>query len=153
MKIHVVLVAAVVGLSSSALPASAQIERPILSSAQLPFYPFMARVARVQGTVFLDVTLSPTGEVSHVEVISGNPLLKKDAQASVESWKVRWATIVPSPKHPVHQKVEFVYRLSDEPGPADAPLHVTVVGIERVIVETNTFRLETNTSKAKATTR
>ena len=54
---------------------SAQSDRATLTSAQLPIYPPMALVARVEGIVVLNSTISPVGEVVAVEVASGNPLL------------------------------------------------------------------------------
>ena len=52
-----------------------------------PVYPPEARAARVSGVVIMDVTLSPTGEVSDVEVLRSVPLLDEAAVAAVEQWR------------------------------------------------------------------
>ena len=90
MKIRAAIITLAVAVLYFAALSFAQIDRPILSSAQVPFYPDMARTARVQGAVILTVTVSPAGDVSSVQVISGNPLLRKAAEENVKSWKVRW---------------------------------------------------------------
>src|SRR5204862_7984807 len=113
-------------------PSFAQIEPPILSAAQVPFYPHMARAARVQGAVFLNMTISPTGGISSVQTVSGSPLLRAAAEENVKSWKVRWPTTVLSPTSPVSKKVEYLFRLTDKSGPADSPLRITIFGIERI---------------------
>jgi TonB family protein len=49
-----------------------------------PAYPAMAKLARITGTVNLNVTVSPTGSVDSVEVVNGHTLLKN---AAVDSAK------------------------------------------------------------------
>ena len=52
-----------------------------------PVYPPEARAARVQGVVILEVTLSPTGDVSDVDVLRSVPLLDEAAVAAVRQWR------------------------------------------------------------------
>lgn len=52
-----------------------------------PVYPPEAREARVQGVVIMEVTLSPTGEVSDVDVLRSVPLLDEAAVAAVRQWR------------------------------------------------------------------
>ena len=52
-----------------------------------PVYPPEARAARVQGVVIMEVTLSPTGEVSDVDVLRSVPLLDEAAVAAVRQWR------------------------------------------------------------------
>jgi TonB family protein len=54
-----------------------------------PIYPPLARVARVQGTVVLRVTISKTGNVQKVSLVSGHPLLVSAAIDAVKQWKFR----------------------------------------------------------------
>jgi protein TonB len=51
-----------------------------------PVYPEIARIARVSGTVVLDCTIDPAGNVVDVRVLSGNPLLAPAAVAAVSRW-------------------------------------------------------------------
>jgi TonB family protein len=50
-------------------------------------YPPLARQTRISGTVVLKVSVAPDGSVSHVEVVSGHPLLREAAQATLLKWK------------------------------------------------------------------
>jgi TonB family protein len=52
-----------------------------------PLYPPLARQARIQGTVVLNVTISKTGDVKSVQLISGHPLLAPAAIEAVKQWK------------------------------------------------------------------
>ena len=52
-----------------------------------PEYPEIARVARVRGTVVLDCTIDPSGNVVHVRVLSGSPLLGPAAAEAVRRWR------------------------------------------------------------------
>jgi protein TonB len=54
-----------------------------------PAYPLEAKVARVQGTVVLNATISTTGEVSSVDVVSGPPLLQSAAADAVKQWQYK----------------------------------------------------------------
>jgi TonB family protein len=125
------------------VPVHAQIEKPILASAQLPLYPDMAREARVQGTVILNVTISPEGRVLAAKKISGSPLLGKAAEENVRTWIVRWPSVSALPKKSVQRNVEFVFKLSDESAPAHSPFVVTVSGIDRVEIDANAFPIQT----------
>jgi TonB family protein len=54
-----------------------------------PAYPVEARAARIQGDVILMVIISREGDVSHLEVISGHPLLAEAATKAVKQWKYK----------------------------------------------------------------
>jgi TonB family protein len=57
-----------------------------LMSQVLPIYPDLARQARIQGIVELQVVIAPTGHVQSANVISGHPLLRQAAMDSVIQW-------------------------------------------------------------------
>lgn len=59
-----------------------------LSGAPPP-YPAIARVARVQGTVVLGATISGSGAIVNLHVISGPPLLMAAAEQAVRTWRYR----------------------------------------------------------------
>jgi len=78
-----------------------------------PTVPPLAKALEIGGTVVLDITISPEGEVSAVTVLSGHPMLTPAFVATVKKWKykpfiqdgqpiavvtkVEWS--VPSPSH------------------------------------------------------
>ncbi|HWZ43190.1 MAG TPA: TonB family protein [Candidatus Saccharimonadales bacterium] len=54
-----------------------------------PIYPNMARIAHIQGTVVLRVTISESGTVTAVNVISGYAILSQAAIDAVKKWRYR----------------------------------------------------------------
>jgi protein TonB len=54
-----------------------------------PEYPPIAKAARVSGTVVLDVTISKTGAVENLRVVSGPAMLQRAALEAVMSWRYR----------------------------------------------------------------
>ena len=72
------------------LGMEAQTDEPLLLSANIPFYPPLARQARVYGTVEVAFTLpANAGEPANVEAVSGHPLLKSAALENVKTWRFR----------------------------------------------------------------
>jgi protein TonB len=54
-----------------------------------PVYPSIAKAARVQGTVVLQATISKTGSIENLHVISGPQMLQQAALDAVKSWRYR----------------------------------------------------------------
>lgn len=54
-----------------------------------PVYPPLARSARVQGSVVLQVTIDKQGVITNLGVVSGHPLLDEAAVEAVRQWKYR----------------------------------------------------------------
>jgi len=52
-----------------------------------PKYPELAKRARIQGIVLLQVTVGETGDVTEIKVIRGHPLLNDGAVSAVRQWK------------------------------------------------------------------
>lgn len=52
-----------------------------------PVYPELARRARVEAIVFLEVSVNEQGEVTNVSVIRGHPLLDEAARTAVMQWR------------------------------------------------------------------
>ena len=64
------------------------IRPPARIGGAAPVYPSEAREARAEGVVIMQATISPTGEVSDVEVLrSAVPLLDEAAVAAVRQWR------------------------------------------------------------------
>jgi TonB family protein len=57
------------------------IQRPV------PVYPAFARHLNLSGTVKIKVVVNPDGQVKHVEVVGGHPLLVNAAIDAVKQWK------------------------------------------------------------------
>ena len=51
-------------------------------------YPPLARAARVSGIVISRMTVTSTGSVSDVEIVSGYPLLAGTASEQIKKWKL-----------------------------------------------------------------
>ena len=54
-----------------------------------PVYPAIARSARVQGAVILQATISRTGAVTNLKVVSGPPMLRQAAIDAVKTWQYK----------------------------------------------------------------
>lgn len=70
--------------------------KPVISSGVMegrkvsgvePRYPAIARAARVQGTVVLSATISRSGAIENLHVVSGPPLLTSAAEEAVRTWR------------------------------------------------------------------
>jgi TonB family protein len=61
-----------------------------------PVYPQIARLARIEGKVELEIELDPkTGAVTTVRPVSGHPLLQRTAIAAAKEWKFEANTRTP----------------------------------------------------------
>lgn len=54
-----------------------------------PVTPPLAKAARIGGTVKLDLTISESGEVAAIKVISGHPMLVPSAVDTAKNWKYK----------------------------------------------------------------
>ena len=52
-------------------------------------YPSAAKMARIQGEVDVKTTISAQGKVTHVQLVSGHPLLADGAEDAIRNWKFR----------------------------------------------------------------
>lgn len=55
----------------------------------IPAYPPLAKAARVQGTVEFTALISKDGNIEHLQLIRGHPLLVEAAKEAVLQWKYR----------------------------------------------------------------
>lgn len=54
-----------------------------------PVYPLIAKTAQVSGTIVLAVTISKTGSVENVSVVSGPAMLRMSAVDAVRTWRFK----------------------------------------------------------------
>jgi len=80
---------------------------PVVKSGDMPFYPPLANMARIQGDIHLRVTTDGSG-VAFVVVESGQPILARAAQDNVRTWKFE-------PHEPTSFSTLFAYHLLAEP--------------------------------------
>jgi protein TonB len=55
----------------------------------IPVYSAIARATRTEGTVVLQATISKTGTIENLHVVSGSPLLAQSALDAVAQWRYR----------------------------------------------------------------
>lgn len=75
--------------NSTAQQVTPDIGQALLVSRVAPIYPPLARQARIQGTVILDILINKAGDVSNLKLISGHPMLAPAAIDAVKHWKYR----------------------------------------------------------------
>jgi periplasmic protein TonB len=71
------------------LPVSRGVMAGNLLSRTLPQYPAIARAARIQGVVVLQATISKTGMIENLRVVSGPPMLRQSAIDAVQTWRYK----------------------------------------------------------------
>jgi protein TonB len=68
---------------------SAGVAVGMLLQKTTPVYPPIAKAARVSGTVVLQATISKTGLIENLRVISGPAMLQQAALDAVKTWRYR----------------------------------------------------------------
>jgi TonB family protein len=69
-----------------AMPATAADDRAVKSKVA-PIYPEIAKRMRVAGSVDVEATVDPSGNVSDAKAVGGNRLLAPAAEDAVRKWK------------------------------------------------------------------
>ena len=91
----------------------------MLLEKTVPVYPPIAKAARVSGTVVLQATISKTGTIEDLHVVSGTPLLQQAAMDAVKTWRYKPYLLEGHPVT-VETTINVVFTLGDE-APAWAP--------------------------------
>jgi protein TonB len=73
----------------SRLSISAGVAGGLLVQKTAPAYPQMAREARVSGTVVIQATISKTGTIENLHVVSGPTMLRQPALDAVKTWRYK----------------------------------------------------------------
>jgi len=71
------------------LSISQGVSQGLLFKKVAPVYPQNAIRMRIEGAVELQATISKTGDISHIKVLSGDPQLTKAASDAVKQWKYK----------------------------------------------------------------
>lgn len=77
----------------SAAPQVVRVSQGVMEGLILkrvqPRYPAQAMQMRIQGAVQLQATISKTGDITNLKVISGDGILSRSAQEAVKQWKYK----------------------------------------------------------------
>jgi len=76
-------------LKLAPVTVSAGVAGGLLIRKVAPTYPSIAKTARVSGTVVLAATISKSGFVVNLQVVSGPPMLRQAAIDAVRNWQYR----------------------------------------------------------------
>ena len=77
------------GIGSDRVSLSAEIAQSLLVTKIVPTYPPLAREARVQGEVVLDVAISKEGTIEGLRTLTGHPMLIPAAIDAVKRWRYK----------------------------------------------------------------
>jgi protein TonB len=83
-----------------------------LLAKTLPQYPAIAKAARIQGIVVLQATISKSGSIQNLRVISGPPMLQQAAMDAVRSWRYQPYLLNGEPVE-VETTMNVVFNLSE----------------------------------------
>ena len=75
--------------SSNPLAISSGVMAGHLLAGTMPRYPAIVGALRIQGTVTLQATISKTGFIQNIQVISGPPMLRQAAIDAVRTWRYK----------------------------------------------------------------
>jgi protein TonB len=73
----------------SKISISAGVAGGLLLQKTSPVYPQIAREARVSGTVVIQATISKTGALENLRVVSGPTMLRQSAMDAVKTWRYK----------------------------------------------------------------
>jgi protein TonB len=77
------------GVPPKVVTISAGVAVGLLIQRTAPVYPPIAKAARIEGRVLLKATISPTGIIKDVQVVSGPPMLRQSAVDAVRTWRYK----------------------------------------------------------------
>ena len=83
----------------------------MLLQKTIPVYPVIAKATRTEGVVMLQATISRSGTIENLHVISGHPMLQRAAIDAVSNWRYRPYLLNGEPVE-VETTVNVVFRLT-----------------------------------------
>ena len=91
----------------------------------VPSYVSLARSARLQGTVSLELEIDHDGKVLKAKGSGAHPLLIKEAEQNVRLWT--FGFLQRSAEFPLHHKMDYIFRLEGDERYHDPPPRVVLV--------------------------
>lgn len=101
--------------STRTFRTSSMLEGSLIERVQ-PAYPPFARTARIQGQVVLAATISKTGTIENLQVVSGHPMLVRAALDAVSQWRYRPYILNHEPVE-VETQIVVNFSLGNQQGP------------------------------------
>lgn len=92
--------------------AISHLEESSLVYKVTPVYPPIAKATHTSGTVSLAATISKTGTIENLRVVSGSPLLRQAAMDAVRQWRYRPYVLNGQPVE-VDTTVQVVFRIGE----------------------------------------
>jgi len=92
---------------------SGGVAQGLLLQKTQPTYPPIAKAARVSGTVILQATISKTGTITNLRVLSGPEMLRQAALDAVKTWRYRPYLLNNEPVE-VDTTVNVIFTLADD---------------------------------------
>lgn len=100
--------------NSNARKVTPDVAQSLIEKRVAPTYPPLARQARIQGTVILDIIINQAGDVKDLKLVSGHPMLAPAAIEAVKQWKYRPYEENGEPLE-IQTTVQVNFTLSDNP--------------------------------------
>ena len=96
---------------SAPIRVSGMVEEGLLVHRTIPVYPPIAIASHIEGTVVLQATISRTGFITNLQVISGPMMLQQAALNAVQQWRYRPYLLTGEPVE-VETKVNVIFNLN-----------------------------------------
>jgi TonB family protein len=110
-------------------------------SLDMPDYPVLARLSRIEGRVCVKIDIGKDGSITSAQVCGGHPLLREAALKAVRTWKFRSALSGEPPTS--QQTVTFEFKIQGEEIEKNPCPRVTFEGWNRVEIVTRPAPLQT----------
>jgi TonB family protein len=112
--------------SETPIEVSSDSTQNLLTRKVPPVYPPLARQARIQGTVILNVIITKTGDIGAVRLVSGHPMLAPAAIEAVRQWRYQPYLVNGEPTE-VATNLQIHFTLADNPLPGGGAVATTGV--------------------------
>jgi TonB family protein len=112
-----------------------------LASLDLPHYPRIARSARIEGKVAIEIEVNVEGKIISANAIEGHPLLKEYALRNVNTW--RFEPVKDGKQYDVKITVIYEFKMSGDPS---KPFERVSFEGNTVLDEASPFPIETVTT-------
>ncbi|MBZ5562133.1 MAG: energy transducer TonB [Acidobacteriia bacterium] len=97
-------------------------EHPCVRNFVVPDYPPLARMARLQGKVVMDIEILANGHIGEIKTSGAHRLLRSEAKRNISRWT--FGDFPATSKFPLHHRVVFVYKLEGGPRSENHPTYV-----------------------------
>jgi periplasmic protein TonB len=96
---------------SGPIRVSGMVEEGLLIKRTIPIYPPIALASHIEGTVVLQATISRSGTIANLHIISGPMMLQEAAKNAVQQWQYRPYLLSGEPVE-VETTVNVIFKLN-----------------------------------------